>query len=67
MLPGWKELYCAVWRWLFHAGLAALESISPGKSIHYGIGRYRMSPSKENIPRQQPASQFLEQIHPSPV
>ena len=67
MLPGGKELYCALWRWLFHAGLAALESIGPGKSIHYEFGRCRMSPSKENIPRQQPAPRFLEQVYPSPV
>ena len=26
----------SIWRWLFDAGLAALESISPGKGIYYG-------------------------------
>ena len=39
MPPGGKELTTAlyrVWRRLFDAGLAALESISPGKGIYYG-------------------------------
>ena len=44
---------------LFDAGLVALESISLGKCIYYGMLRCRTLPSKENFPKQQPALWFL--------
>ena len=52
---------------LFNAGLVALKSISPGKSICYGTLRCRTLPSKENFPRQRPALWLLRQIFFSPV
>ena len=48
-----SRLYGTLWRRLFDAGLAALESISPGKGT-YGMLRCCTLPSREKFPRQRP-------------
>ena len=62
-----KVVYCTLWRWLFDAGLVALENISPRKGTYYGTLRCLMLPSRENFPRQWPALCFLQQIFLLPV
>ena len=55
--PWWERKCCTLWRWLFDAGLAALESISPGEGIYYGTLRCHTLPSGERT------SQGSNQLH----